>query len=252
MKKIRHVYLLIGLIIMSGHLMAQKKVSIKGEVFGYSPQAVIYFMYADIAKQLQLIDSVKLKDGKFEKSISISEPTQLGMIMSPEGKSINTFTVKEQKAAEAISFYIDKGELNLKFDGAFAKVKIDPPIEINEDYKVYNAIITKDRQTAIDSINTHYAQDGKVNDDGTINLKAEQVEEYKLAIANAEQQVMNKLLVFTKANKDSYIGLLAMSSSFNAQPSLAPQLSEMLNDYTSELQNTTLGKKLRLELEMSR
>lgn len=252
MNTMKHVYFFLLLTMTSGNLIAQNKVKIQGEICGYKQHAVIYFMYTDQAKQQQLIDSVKIKDGKFEKTISISEPTQMGMVMSPVGRSINTFTVEEQQTAEAITFYVDKGDFNLKFDGAFVKWKMEPSKKIVTDFKTYNAIITTDKNVVRDSINIHYAKDGKINEDGTINLKVDEVGAYKQAVNTAEKTLLNNLLGFAKKNTDSYIGLLAMSSSFNAQPSLAPQLSEILNDYTSELQNTTLGKKLRIELEMSR
>lgn len=236
---------------LSSQVVAQNKVTVQGEVQGYNNKALVYFIYSDVEQGKEIIDSVRLNDGKLLKDIYVSEPTLLVMVMSPNGKFLNRFTSEERQGAEALGFYVDKGDFKIKFDGSFKKFNINPQNKIVSDFKGYNAIINKDRKLILDSINRHYAFDGRIEADGTIRINADKVEEYDVAILDANNGEQTELLSFAKENSDSYIGLLALLDLYKSAPSLSADLLVILNQYSNENQNTRIGKELRKMLDLA-
>ncbi|MDR6782320.1 hypothetical protein ABIE26_001192 [Pedobacter africanus] len=251
MKKLKQYFLLIGLMVVSVQINAQNKVRIFGELTGYQPQAVIYFTYTDVVKekQIKMMDSAKIVNGKFEKSIMITEPSKMVLIMSPDGKQLNEFKKEEEKTVEAITLYVDKGEFHLKFEGSFSNWKMDPPVQIVSEYTTLMAMLN-DRNTGVESVNRRYTRG--VNMGGDVEVKEGEVDAYQQALERVNRSAVNNVTGFIKNHTKSYIGLVAILYCHQFQPGLGPKLSALLKDYTTELQNSTLGKKLRVELEMSR
>jgi peroxiredoxin len=228
-------------------LIAQEKVNIAGELSAYGSKAVMYLQYAD--QGVAFMDSVKIKQGKFKMSFRIKEPTQVMLMLSPEGVPLQEYIAEmkaAQKMGEARLFYVDKGDFQLTTsDGTLKSTEVKTASSLyNEDYKPYIQIY-KDADAAMQSLSADY-------NNATPEEQQEErfVNDIREREKNINEAAYDKRIAYAKAHTGKYMGILAIAQCLQYKKTDAATLQTIFNQYPQALQSTFVGKSIHSTLDI--
>jgi len=213
-------------------LFAQEDFTLNGKVGQTKPGAKVFIQYR--ADGQGVIDSATITNGAFKYQGSVAEPTQAGLFLSADGKTMEELRASgERPPMNAV--YLSKGVI--KFEGADFESAVGSGNAINDDFAKYKASL-KEIETSFAALDAEYqaAPDEKKQDPTFIEgLQAKAEEIYK------QQQSVNEN--FVKANSSSYVALTILdelASPENVTSFVKPSYDAL----SANLKATTLGKEL--------
>ncbi|HVW95596.1 MAG TPA: AhpC/TSA family protein [Mucilaginibacter sp.] len=184
----------------------------------------------------QVLDSAIIKDGKFDFSGKILNPTNAIMVIDHKGVGFE----KLDSTADMLSLYVAEGEFSITGDDSVSKAKITGS-KINDDnikLKAQLEPITEKakRLSAIDKKAT--------GDERTPEFMSTLHGRYKAL--QAEQKAVIKKFILS--NPDSYLSLLALYSVDGPSPNPL-ELDSLFNTLSPSLRATETARNFKLALE---
>lgn len=225
---------------------AQEKVHVKGELSAYGPQAVIYMEYTDQGKTVA--DSARLKEGKFSFTFRTKDPTQVMLMMSPDGLPMASYLTEmkaQNKQGEGAVFFADKGDFKIiSADGTLSAMKVETASSFyNNEYKPYVQII-RDGNAAMKALSAEYQAAAPDKQQDTAYLAGVRGREKAI-----NDEMYDKGLQFAK-NHQGYTGLIALSRCLQYKSTDAVQLQAILGSFPEKVQFTFLGTSIRTALDV--
>ncbi len=213
-------------------LFAQQDFTVNGKIGQTKPGAKVFIQYR--ADGQGVIDSAEITNGTFKYQGSVAEPTQAGLFLSADGKTMAELRASgERPPMNAI--YLAKGIIN--FEGADFASAVSSGNAINDDFAKYKGAL-KTIEGGFAALDAEYqaATDEKKQDPAFIQgLQAKAEEIYK------QQQTANES--FVKENKSSYVALTILdelASPENVTSFVKPSYESL----DANLKATKLGKDL--------
>ncbi|WDF68566.1 TlpA disulfide reductase family protein [Sphingobacterium oryzagri] len=213
-------------------LFAQQDFTVNGKIGQTKPGAKVFIQYR--ADGQGVIDSAEITNGTFKYQGSVAEPTQAGLFLSADGKTMAELRASgERPPMNAI--YLAKGVIN--FEGADFASAVSSGNAINDDFAKYKGAL-KTIEGGFAALDAEYqaATDEKKQDPAFIQgLQAKAEEIYK------QQQTANES--FVKENKSSYVALTILdelASPENVTSFVKPSYESL----DANLKATKLGKDL--------
>lgn len=199
--------------------------TVQGNVGSYNAPAKVYLEYEYNGKDV--IDSVVLKDGKFEFKGRISTPSNAYLLFNEKGTSLHG-------TRDYRSLYVEKGVIEVTTADLLANAKVNGP-KTNQDNEKYQLALkpVNDAYTALETKEKAATPEQQQSDAfNTENNKAEK------AIEKQESEINKK---FIQDNPDSYISMDVLESyAYSADYADIAPLYESLSP---AIKQTDAGKK---------
>lgn len=209
--------------------------SIKSKVGNLNTPVKAYLVYQLGANRV--IDSSQIVNGNFNFNGNLMSPTSAFLVIDHNGAGFN----KLDNSADVLSFYIDKGDINLSSPDSVSKAQISGS-KINDDNKklmgqlkplIEKAQKLKNQENA--------ASPAQQNTSEFQNSMQAKHKELQLA-----QKGMLKNFILT--NPDSFLSLLALNSVSGPSPNPA-ELDSLYNSLSANLKNTETAKVFKKSLD---
>lgn len=227
--------LIIILLPLLGVAQDSQPFSIKSKVGNLNTPVKAYLVYQLGANRV--IDSSQIVNGNFNFNGNLMSPTSAFLVIDHNGAGFN----KLDNSADVLSFYIDKGDINLSSPDSVSKAQISGS-KINDDNKklmgqlkplIEKAQKLKNQENA--------ASPAQQNTSEFQNSMQAKHKELQLA-----QKGMLKNFILT--NPDSFLSLLALNSVSGPSPNPA-ELDSLYNSLSANLKNTETAKVFKKSLD---
>jgi peroxiredoxin len=211
--------------------------TIKGKVGKLNSPAQAYLFYQLGANKV--VDSAAITNGSFELSGSVLSPVNAGLVIDHQGIGMARLATQSSASAppDALSFYLDKGNMNITTTTDSVKKADITGSALNDDNKHLMAQLdgVKDRVQKLYA----EAQAAPAAQQQSVEFRSAMQRRFKLL--QGEQE--NTLRTFIKSHPDSYLSLLALSSL--GGPSADPAVLEPLyNSLSASLKESEQAKQL--------
>ena len=236
---------LAALLAMAGVAAAQQKpFTITGNIKG-KDNAYIYLYYSDDEAGKQKTDSAFIKDGRFSFQGKLAGPTQAGVVLDKQARSIEQY----------LQLYIVPGEMQLSLDannlrdGAVLK---GSPVQAEADAlnktkaPIYAQL--KPLSEAYNKTNAIYIEARKAGkDEATLEALKEAANKAKDAMDPYYAQLRKKDQEFMDKNPGSYVTASLLRFSISGMP--LSEGEERYRKLPEQVKNSGLGKAIKKELD---
>jgi peroxiredoxin len=189
----------------------------------------------------KILDSAQAVNGSFEFKGDLIYPSLAIMIVDYKGVGANKLDAGP--AADKLSFYLDKGTINMQSPDSLYKAQITGS-PINDQYKKLLAI--NDEATA--KTNKLMSDQVKMaNDPANANKPVDQ-NALQANLKVIQKDYHNALKDFVIANPDSYLSLLAIATMGGPSPDPV-ELEPLLDGLSKDLKDTETARTLKSTLE---
>jgi peroxiredoxin len=232
MKNILYIIMFLPLLAFS---QAPETFLIKSKVGNFSSPGKAFLLYQLGANRV--VDSAQMTNGSFDFSGKVMSPTNALLVIDRKGVGFN----KLDSAADALSFYIDHGEIAISSPDSVSKATITGS-KINDDNKKLMAqlkpVINRARQLGAEVKSATKVQQSTAEFQNAMQTK------YKALQADQKTVLKNFIL----ANPDSFLSLLALSSVGGPAPNPA-ELDPLYNALSQRLKETETAKVFKNALD---
>jgi peroxiredoxin len=210
--------------------------TIKGKIGNLNSPARAYLIYQPGANRI--IDSAILVNGVFNFSGQVINPVNAFMVIDRAGTGLS----KLDSSADFLSFYIDKGVIELNSADSVAKAKF------------IGSKINDDNNKLMAQINPlmNEARDLKAQLDSA-SAATQRLPSFQAMVQDKQKQLQNEqkavLKMFILSNPDSYLSLLALSSVGGPAPDPF-ELETLYNALAQPLKETETAKVFKKSLDV--
>lgn len=213
-------------------LFAQEEFTLNGKVGQTQAGAKVFIQYRDNGQTV--LDSANVTNGVFKYQGSVLEPTQAGLFLSTEGKTMSELRESPERPPMNV-VYLAKGVI--KFEGADFNSAVSSGNAVNDDFSRYKGALkeVEDRFAALD-VEYQAAPDDKKDDEvfiAGLRDKAEAIYE--------RQNVINE--DFVKANQNSYVALSILDELASPE-NITSFVKPAFEGFSATLKETNVGKGL--------
>lgn len=217
--------ILIGLLAAIPALsFAQEDFTIKGKIGTLNSPAKVYIQYVELGDRK--LDSAEFNNGQFTLNGTVPSPVEAYLIVSPEGKPLETL-----QAPDFGSVYLSKGVINI--EGETLKGAKLSGTSLVEDYAEYKSL-KKDLEADLEKINLEFynSTDEQKSDPEFVNGLREKITPL---LKNLEEVDRNYAL-----SANNFISLDIMAQKLSAQNVL--DFEKHFSTYSQDIQNSEKGK----------
>ena len=226
---------IILLILLAGalHTLAQQAYTIKGDLTGLDKEMRVYLVYA--IPHATYKDSTITKQGKFEFTGTIAEPTKATLQLTALERDHGPMTYEKMLARDYQQFYITAGETTVT--GQRLKTAAIKGGQAQADY-----MALKEKLRPVDDSATFYS--GKIHAYNQVkDTVAAKLLYPKMSELRGEGNKVEE--AFIKANGNSYVSLDLLMERSSVSTTIDPVTFEPLyNSLNADLKNTDKGKKM--------
>src|SRR6185312_1596927 len=209
--------------------------TIKGKAGNLNAPARAYLTYRLGANMV--VDSAQIKNGSFDLSGGVINPTNAFLIIDYKGSGFN----KLDSTADALSFYLDKGEFTISSPDSISKATITGS-KINDE----NKQLMSELQPVIDHARLLEAQTKSASRARQNSVEFQNAMQAKYKALQAEQKTILKS--FIMLHPDSYLSLLALTSVSGPAPD-PTELDPLYNSLSQRLKETETAKVFKKALD---
>jgi Domain of unknown function (DUF4369) len=208
---------------------------ITGTAKGYADGKTVVLEKQDEMMGLVPVDTVKIKDGKFEMKGKISEPTIYTIQLQDAQGKIPVIVENE-----AITVVVDKDSIQKsKVSGSYNN---DEFMKFNEEMKTVQKKAQKE-MTAYQTANMAAMEAAQKSQDTVA------VNKLRKEFGKIQEQVTSKYLVYAETHPKSFISALIIEGMFK-QPGLDfERAKKMYNNLEQSLKDTKSGKATKLAID---
>lgn len=219
-------------------ILAQDKFNLKGELSGLKTNKSVYLVH--ISDNQEKIDSTKVKDGKFEFNINLSQPSIAVLLLDHSGNSL-----KEQGPKDVYRFFIEPGKAVLKTTDSISKAKVtglDILIDSDELSKATTSVDEKLKNLNLEFANL--SEEKKAMENTMIEFQQ------RYLVILKERQ--NAIIDFVKNHPKSYISLYSLNSDLINDEMDVPQIQSLFDNLSPTLKENALATTLKARLEQAK
>lgn len=231
MKKLN--LLILVMVIISCNQLPKDEFSISGTIKGVEDGHTILLEKIDMeGNKIDVLDSVKLKNGKFEFKGKLTEDISLAYITPKDMMERSLFFLENGK----IKFTIDKDSMmNGKIGGSFNNKKLQEYNDMSRD--AYKEMMDFQKNAQQEYFAAMQSQD---------EVAMNKIQEESKKISKKIEDVNFK---FIEANKDAYLSLLMIDNLTNQPEADMDRFKKMYAALDKKLKDTKLGKTVSEKLE---
>lgn len=219
-------------------IYAQEKFNLKGELTTVKNNTSIYLVH--IAENQEKLDSAKVKDGKFEFDINLSQQSIAILLLDHSGNSL-----KEQGAKDIYRFFIEPGKAVLKAKDSISKSTITGLEILKENDEL--TIATKNLEEKLRNLNVEFAAlpDDKRNSEETM-IK------FQERYLNLLKDRQTAIISFVKDHPKSYISLYSLNADLANDDMDVPLIQSLYDNLSPILKENPLAKNLKTKLDQAK